>query len=46
MESGKYRIKVAGIETASTEVANGERIELWIFIDLNTDEKKKIEVFK
>ena len=46
MEAGKYRVKIAGIETAAAEVANGDKLDLWIFTDLNTNENKKIEVFK
>ena len=46
MSPGKYKISVDGADVPFTEVANGDRIELWIFIDMKPGEKKKIEVLR
>ena len=46
MSPGKYKIKVDGTDTPFIEVANGDSVELWIFIDMKPGEKKKIEVSK
>lgn len=44
MAPGKYKVKIDGTDVSFNEVVNGDRIELWLSLDMKPGDKKKIEV--